>query len=461
MNNQVAQVSKKELAAAEPMVPVGYKQTEVGVIPEDWEVCSLGNLSNFITSGSRGWAQFYSNQGALFVRSQNVRNGKLDLKDSQFVTPQVGAEGDRTRLKKYDLLITITGNSVGNVALVEEDLGDAYISQHVGLVRLKYFESAKYICMFLSPGSFGNYQIAASQSGQSKPGLTLKNLNDFLIVTPSLPEEQTAIANALSDVDALIGSLEALIAKKQAIKTATMQQLLTGRTRLPQFANHPDGSSKGYKTSELGEIPEDWEVVKIGDVALVDSENLGSSTALDYEFDYISLEQVDTGTLLNTTKLKFSSAPSRARRILKKGDVLVSTVRPNLMSHYFVSNEVKDLICSTGFSVVRSIEEKMCSGYLYQHLFSSVINGQIEMLISGSNYPSINGRDVNNLKLQIGSLDEQTAIATILSDMDEEIQALETRLTKTRDLKQGMMQQLLTGKIRLVKPLAGDEHHAG
>lgn len=205
--------------AAEQAVPVGYKQTEVGMIPEDWFAYSLGQLSNFVTSGSRGWAKFYSNQGALFVRSQNVRNGKLDLEDSQFVTPKLGAEGDRTRLKLYDLLITITGNSVGNVALVKQDLGDAYISQHVGLVRLKNIEIANYVCMFLSPHSIGNFQILASQSGQSKPGLTLKDLNEFLIVIPTSQEEQVAIANALSDVDALLSELEKLIAKNKPSKS--------------------------------------------------------------------------------------------------------------------------------------------------------------------------------------------------------------------------------------------------
>lgn len=122
------------------------------------------------------------------------------------------------------------------------------------------------------------------------------------------------------------------------------------------------------------------------------------------------------------------------------------------MSHFFVKNDVKDTICSTGFSVVRFHREKMYPGYLYQHLFSSVINNQIEMLISGSNYPAINSRDVRNLRLQIGSIEEQSAISIILENMDGEIQALSLRLNKTRQIKQGMMQELLTGKTRLVKP---------
>src|SRR5262249_9324444 len=117
-------------------VKPGYKPTEVGIIPEDWKTSRLGKLSEFITSGSRGWAAYYSDHGALFIRSQNVRAGRLDFEDTQFVQPPDGAEGKRTRVNPDDLLITITGNSVGNVALVDRDLGEAYISQHVGMVRL-------------------------------------------------------------------------------------------------------------------------------------------------------------------------------------------------------------------------------------------------------------------------------------------------------------------------------------
>jgi type I restriction enzyme S subunit len=210
----------------------GYKQTELGVIPMEWGVVRLGDLSEFVTSGSRGWAKFYSDSGALFVRSQNVRDGRLDFTDCQFVNPPQGAEGNRTRLRVHDLLITITGNNVGNVALIEQDLGDAYVSQHVGLVRLSEPSGGQYVCRFLSPGSPGNAQIFGSQSGQSKPGLGLRDLHDFRVALPPTNTEQRAIVEALNDVDALLGALDRLIAKKRDLKQAAMQQLLTGRTRL-------------------------------------------------------------------------------------------------------------------------------------------------------------------------------------------------------------------------------------
>lgn len=436
----------------------GYKQTEVGVIPEDWKVYCLPDVVWYQEGpGLRTW-QFKS-KGLKVINVTNLQeNGWLDLDK----TDRHISWGEFEKTYKHfacdegDLVIASSGNSYCKASIVRA--GDLPLLMNTSVIRFKPIGSFSkgYMEVYLKSPYFKD-QIDLLITGGAQPNFGPAHLNQIKLPAPINEKEQTAIANALSDVDALINGLEKLITKKQAIKTATMQQLLTGRTRLPQFALREDGSKKSYKQSELGEIPEDWEVRCIKDIGLVDPENLGSTTSPDYEFNYISLEQVDTGILLGTIKYTFATAPSRARRVLHCGDVLIATVRPNLMSHYLVQEEVGDLICSTGFSVVRCLKDRLCSGYLYQHLFSTVINNQIEMLISGSNYPAINSTDVRNLKIQLGSIEEQTAIAIILSDMDEELKALEQRLNKTRQIKQGMMQELLTGKTRLVKP-EGDHH---
>lgn len=204
-----------------------------------------------------------------------------------------------------------------------------------------------------------------------------------------------------------------------------------------------------YKQTELGLIPSDWEVVELGKIANIDPENLTSDTDLNYEFNYISLEQVTLGKLEKTERFKFQNAPSRARRILRKNDILVSTVRPNLMSHYWVKNEVSDLICSTGFSVVRANDDTLVAPYFYHHLFAYIINNQINLLVVGSNYPAINSKDVKGLKFPLPPKPEQTAIATALSDTDALLTELEKLLAKKQAIKTATMQQLLTGKTRL------------
>jgi type I restriction enzyme S subunit len=244
--------------------------------------------------------------------------------------------------------------------------------------------------------------------------------------------EQRAIATALSDVDALLEGLDRLITKKRDIKQAAMQQLLTGKTRLSGFEG-------------------EWEMKRLEELVEIDPENLSASTPADYHFNYISLEQVDKGRLLGWSEERFSIAPSRARRVLRHNDVLLSTVRPNLMSHLHYRTQVPKAVCSTGFAVLRSKSKQSVPGYIFVHLFAQHINKQIEESLSGSNYPAINSRDVRQLELPCPpDVEEQQAIATIISDMDAEIEALEQRRTKTRDIKKAMMQELLTGRTRLV-----------
>ena len=262
------------------------------------------------------------------------------------------------------------------------------------------------------------------------PQLTAPQISKYRVPVPPI-DEQRAIAAALSDVDALISSLDKLIAKKRDIKQAAMQQLLTGRRRLPGFSGR-------------------WEERRLEDVAALDSENLGGDTPRDYEFNYVSLEDVNRGILRGYANQLFSSAPSRARRVIRSGDVLVSTVRPNLGSHLLFKSSSPDWICSTGFSVVRCVEDAACPGYVFYHLFGDYVTRQIDAQLTGSSYPAISSKDVGNLRMPFPSIDEQRAIASVLSDMDAEIEALERRRDKTRLLKQGMMQELLTGRVRLV-----------
>jgi len=182
---------------------------------------TLGQLSDFVTSGSRGWAEFYSEEGPLFIRSQNVRNQVLDLTDLQRVKAPPGAEGTRTQTRPGDLLITITGNSVGNVAFVPFPFEEAYVSQHVGLVRLKNPEMHRILAAFFGPSGPGNAQIQKAQYGQSKPGLSLAAIRNFTV--PVL--EGKEVQEITSMIGRFDNAKEAL--KRQCLASKTMYQELT------------------------------------------------------------------------------------------------------------------------------------------------------------------------------------------------------------------------------------------
>lgn len=206
-------------------------------------------------------------------------------------------------------------------------------------------------------------------------------------------------------------------------------------------------SREGYKMTELGEIPEGWEMKRIKDISKINELSLSNSTSPEYEFRYLDLSAVKNGIVqMPCEKISFSSAPSRARRIIRKGDVIVATVRPSLLGNCYASFDVNDVICSTGFAVITPSADHN-GNYLYQYLYSQVMQSQINKIIVGSNYPAINSSDVENLKLAVPPLPEQQKIASILGTVDEKIENIDAQISKTQELKKGLMQQLLTKGI--------------
>lgn len=209
-----------------------YKQSPLGWIPKEWRAESLADITTLVTSGSRGWAAHYSDVGALFVRSQNIRTGYLDLSDRQHVFLPMGGEGQRTRLESLDLLITITGNGVGNVAHIPDGWTEvAYVSQHVGLVRFLEPPLALLATQFLVQGAPGNKQLLDSQYGQSKPGLSLDNLRNLYIPVPPTSEREL-IVERLSCVQERVDEEIRYASQLRELKSGLMDDLLTGRVRV-------------------------------------------------------------------------------------------------------------------------------------------------------------------------------------------------------------------------------------
>lgn len=193
---------------------------------------------------------------------------------------------------------------------------------------------------------------------------------------------------------------------------------------------------------------ENWKKTEVGNIAKINRASLTEKTSSDYEFFYIDIASVDNGKItFPTEKIQFKNAPSRARRIVQKDDVLMATVRPNLKSFAHFSFEKENVIASTGFAVL-SATEKIDSNFLFHSIFSEYISKQISLLIAGSNYPAINSSEVENLILYLPPLPEQKKIAEILSTWDSAIETTEKLLTAKRHRKRALMQRLLTGKQR-------------
>lgn len=406
-----------------------------------WETRRLGALATF----RKGKGIRRTDLRKIGARC--VRYGELYTRYRNYVVDPISripedVAAAALRIEKGELLFAGSGETAEEIGTCVAYIGDepAYAGGDIIVLRAPRQDPVYLAHLMNAPEAVR--QKARMAQGDAVVHIRGDHLAEVELPLPPLPE-QRAIAAVLMDVDALIGSLEALIAKKRAIKRAAMQQLLTGRIRLPGFSG-------------------EWKRRRIGELADVDPENLPGSTPPDFSFNYISIDDVDAGRLAGFAKESFQTAPSRARRVVRAGDVLMSTVRPALGGHLLFGEQVRNAICSTGFAVLRAKRDRCEPHFLFAHLFGDFVDAQLQGLLAGSNYPAISSTDVRRLQVTCPpTVREQRALATVLSDMDSEIAALERRLDKTRAVKQGVMQQLLTGTIRLPLPDAVAEDEPG
>ena len=269
------------------------------------------------------------------------------------------------------------------------------------------------------------YQLSTQEIPNTGYNRHFKFLKDLTFEIPPL-DEQRAIAEVLSDVDRLIGALDALIAKKQAIKQAAMQQLLTGRTRLPGFSG-------------------EWETKRLGEVVSIRNQKVIPSN-VHPDIPCVELDQIASGNgrLLECSTAQHSTS-SKYRFIA--GDVLFGRLRSYLRKFWHADREG---ICTTEIWPLMVDPDQIDSRYLYAIVQTDRFAAAASISY-GTHMPRTDWGVMQNFEVRLPQVREQHAIAAVLLDMDAEIAVLERRLDKTRAIKQGMMQQLLTGRIRLVR----------
>jgi len=392
-------------------IPVGYKQTEIGLIPEDWDVVPMGTLGSF----SKG--QGIRKDQALSGKIPCIRYGEIYTHHNNIVkqfnswiAPNVAKTSKK--LKQGDILFAGSGETKEEIGKCVAFIGaqDAYAGGDIVILSPKKGDSRFFGYLFNSP-------IIVSQKSSKGQGDAVVHISATALSTIKIPipkkPEQTAIATVLSDTDALIEHLEKLIAKKKAIKQGTMQQLLTGKKRLPRFRG-------------------EWEVKKLGEL-------------LDYEqpTNYIvkSTEYNDMNNIpvLTAGKSFILGYTDEIFDIFNNLPVIIFddfTTASQFVNFPFKvkSSAMKLLKPKKKECNLRFIFEKM-------QLIDLTLGDHKRYWIS----------EYQNIEIETPKLEEQTAIATILSDIDVEIEKLEQKLGKYQQIKTGMTQQLLTGKIRLGK----------
>lgn len=366
------------------------------------------------------------------VRGSNVKRGVLDWgSDITKYWPRVTSDIARYELREGDLVIAMDGALVGkSYATISRFDLPSLLLQRVARIR-----SSKINQPLLGFWIASDYFIAHVDSAKTNtaiPHISPSDIRRFRIAIPRSRQEQCAIAEALSDVDNLLGSLDALIAKKLAIKQAAMQQLLSGKIRLPGFSGE-------WETKKLGDIASFFKGIGLSKAQL---SNDGKQSCIHYGELFTNYrERIDR--VLSRTDYKGQCFRSIANDVLMP----TSDVTPNgLATASYMP--FSDVIIGGDILVIRAPEDVLKGEFLAYTVM--VHRSQIMRLVSGTTVFHLYARDMARFEFPMPSIEEQAAIVEALSDMGAEIDALEKRREKTRAIKQGMMQQLLTGRVRLV-----------
>jgi len=432
------------------MVRSGYKETEAGIIPEDWDARLIGDSFEFKNGLNK--AKAYFGHGTPIINYMDVfGNSGLQASDIVGLVSVTKEEQSAYSARKGDLFFTRTSETVDEIGMSSvllDDLPDAVFSGFVLRGRDKPSASALNVDFkkYCFHSSVVRKQIRSTASYTTRALTNGKLLSKVFVPTPSDPKEQKAIAEALSDVDGLIAGLEALIAKKHDLKTATMQQLLTGKTRLPGF-----GDGIGMKQTELGEIPEDWDVLKLGDIASVGSggtPNRGNPAFWNGKIPWITTAQIDGTEIFDTEeKITELGLSSSAAKVYPKGTLLMAMYGQG-KTRGKVGIMGIDASINQACAAIR-VDSKVQSSYVLHSLNSSY--EEIRELSNSGGQENLSSGIVKSLQIVLPSENtEQLEIAELLSDLDRSISALERRHSKARAIKQGMMQELLTGRTRLI-----------
>jgi type I restriction enzyme S subunit len=414
------------------------KQAERDRIPYAWDRRSLEEISDRIMVGIASAATHaYRSKGVPLIRNMNIRPGQIDDSDLLFIDEKYEIAYKNKRLQAGDLITMRTGYP-GITAIVPSKYNNAQSFTTLIIRPNNQICDSNYLCHYLNSEDGINF-FAQSQIGGAQKNVNANTLKCMLVPLPALGE-QRAIAEALSDVDALLGTLDRLIAKKRDIKQAAMQQLLTGQTRLPGFNGK-------------------WEVKRLGDHVRFLRNGVNSRAELQSEGPVKYLHYGDihanAGTFVTPTMLP-SLPVEKAVQLdrLQDGDLVFADASED-MDGVSKSVEVRDVgaveVVAGQHTIAARFDRSVLADRFKSLLqFCPIFAAHLRRLAAGTKVYATNRAHIASAEVLLPNTDEQTAIATVLSDMNAELEALKQRRAKTAALKQGMMQELLTGRTRLI-----------
>ncbi len=402
-------------------------------VPDGWRQEKLGKISTTVTSGSRDWAQFYSESGSKFIRMTNLRRDGIYLKldDLKYVDVKSdSADGKRTALENGDILISITAE-LGKIGWIPENFGEAFINQHTALVRINQNKANSKFIAYLLLSRKMNAVINQLNDAGAKAGLNLPTIKALPLLLPPLHEQQK-IAQILSTWNKAIEKLEALIAAKQKRKKALMQQLLTGKKRFAGFDDIWPEVTLGTLFKEVKD--------KVGTEQVIPHSITAGTGFVSHEEKWgkdISGLQYANYTLLR--KGQFSYNKGNSKKYACGCMYLLKHVNEIAVPNVFISFERRN--------------KKICNEFFEQYFMADYCARELRKYItSGARSDgllNLNKADFFSIKVPLPGFNEQQKIASVLTAADTEIETQQKQLAALKEQKKGLMQQLLTGKKRV------------
>jgi len=399
----------------------GFQKTEVGVIPEDWLLRKIINIADICT-GNTPPTSDQNNYGNdyFFVGPVDLGKGRLILNTEKKLS-QKGFNLSR-KYPRNSILVTCIGSTIGKSGISERELTS---NQQINAIFPNNTFDSDYLYYVLILSS---NRIKQGAGESAVPIINKTEFGQIFIPLPPTLAEQTTIATALNDADALITQLEKLIAKKRAIKQGAMQELLKPK--------------EGWEERKLGEI--------VKSIQLGGNYKNGERSN---SYPLIKMGNIQRGYIsLNKIEYTQDCIPDKKDR-LKFGDLLFNTRNTlELVGKVAIwRNELQEAYFNSNLMRIEFFPEYVSSNFFINSIFNARYSIQkLKDLATGTtSVAAIYTRDLLKMELSLPSLDDQIRIAQILSDMDSEIEILEKKLEKYKEIKQGMMQELLTGKIRL------------
>jgi type I restriction enzyme S subunit len=413
-------------------IPKGYKQTDVGLVPEDWVVLPLGRLIHSVEYGSA--AKSSATGRVPVLRMGNLQGGKIDWNDLVYTDNEI-------EIRKYSLVLgdvlfnrTNTIDLVGKTAIYKGERAAVFAGYLIRINSDKALLDSAYLNCILNAEFSRKHSAKILSIAVGQANINGQKLKSYPVPLPPTKSEQEAIAEALSDADALIESLEQLLAKKRQIKQGAMQELLTGKKRLPGFSG-------------------EWEVKRLGKLgAFLKGKGVTRDQAQSGTLPCVRYGEIYTThrDYIRAFQSWISAEVASTATRLRSGDVLFAGSGETKEEIGKCVAFVGDREAYAGGDIVILRPRDIDPLFFGYAMNTPSVNRQKASLGQGDAVVHISAAALADVSLPVPEKPEQTAIAEVLSDMDAEIAALEAKLAKARRLKQGMMQELLTGRIRLV-----------